>query len=112
MHQDHCINLRKTLKEIEHEMRLLKIWSDHPPQAEAFLSTQPFCIDTMTLPEWIQFVFIHKISELMTLGAELPSRCGIAPMIDEYFKSSNLNYKHLMGLFVEVDYLLGGLAVN
>ncbi|GLQ32081.1 YqcC family protein [Litoribrevibacter albus] len=106
------VQIKQLLIDLENELMSLAVWSETPPSPEAFLSQQPFAYDTMTLVEWIQYIFIPKMSELIEMEGPLPSRCGISPMAEEYFKQSGLDISRLMGLLASIDQELGGLAEN
>ena len=94
------------LIDIEAQLRSLGQWDRVPPSPQAMLSDQPFCVDTMTLPQWLQFVFLPTIYGMLDSGEPLPDRCGIAPMAEEYFRGVGLASGELIALLVEVDALL------
>ena len=91
------------LLELEAEMRILDLWDAEPPTPEALASIQPFCVDTLTLPQWLQFVFIPRMSQLVEAGQPLPQTCGIAPMAEEYFSGSQLPAGGLTRKLTEID---------
>lgn len=76
------------LLQLEVELRRLDLWQAEPPPAEALASREPFCVDTLSLPQWLQFVFLPRMSELVERGQPLPRQCGIAPIAEEYFKDT------------------------
>lgn len=76
---------------LELELRRLELWSENPATEAQLNSTEPFCIDTMTFPEWVQFVLISRLKIIIQQGAELPKVSGIAPMAEEYFKGEAIN---------------------
>jgi uncharacterized protein YqcC (DUF446 family) len=57
----------------------------------ALSSIEPFCVDTLTLPQWLQFIFIPRLRSLMAEGQALPERCEVLPMAEEYFKVLTLD---------------------
>ena len=59
------------------------------PDDEAFASTQPFCLDTMSFPCWLQFVFVEKLRDLIAANAPLPSPCNIAAMGQAYAQGAH-----------------------
>ncbi|GAB2523228.1 YqcC family protein [Microbulbifer agarilyticus] len=91
------------LLELEAELRLLELWDETPPSPEALASTQPFCVDTLTFPQWLQFVFLPRMSHLVELEQPLPEKCGIAPMAEEYFRGSSLQGPALVAKLAEID---------
>ncbi|WP_444932134.1 YqcC family protein [Microbulbifer sp. SSSA002] len=71
---------------LESELRNLQVWQDNAPPAEALASTEPFCVDTLTLPQWLQFIFLPRMQILIESEMPLPGQCGIAPVAEEFFK--------------------------
>jgi uncharacterized protein YqcC (DUF446 family) len=94
------------LIDIEAQLRNLGLWSKIPPSADALASDQPFCVDTLTLPQWLQFIFIPTLYQMIEQGQALPGQCGIAPMAEEYFRGSGLNAQALVSSLEQIDTLL------
>ena len=89
MHTD----IAAVLMDVEAELRRLWLWDEDPPTAEPLASTQPFAIDYLTLPQWLQFIFLPRMYVLIENEAEMPSRCGIAPRAshaDQRFLLTNI----------------------
>ncbi|GAB5451065.1 MAG: YqcC family protein [Halioglobus sp.] len=99
-------DIAATLIDIEAQLRQLDQWDHSPPPAAALASSQPFCFDTLTLPQWLQFVFLPRMYSLLETESELPRRCGIAPMAEEYFRGSGLACAELVVALERVDMLL------
>ena len=74
--------------------------------AEALASEQPFCIDTLTLPQWLQFIFLPRLYRLLEQDAALPDRCGIAPLAEEYFRGTGLPSAGLEQILLRMDEVL------
>ncbi len=100
------------LIDIEAQLRQLGLWDRIPPSTEALASTEPFCVDTLTLPQWLQFVFIPTIYRMLEEETPLPERCGIAPMAEEFFRGSGLAVGELVEALSKVDELLSGEATR
>lgn len=79
-------DLADVLLGIEREMRLLGRWSSQIPSAQALASTQPFCIDTLSFDEWLQFVFIVRVTGIIEAAAPLPQASGIAELAEEVYR--------------------------
>jgi len=94
------------LLSIEAEMRRIGVWSSEPPCAEALASTQPFCIDTLEFTEWVQFVFISRMTVLVEQGQALPRVSGMAPMAEEHFRGRDQSGHGLIRVLQEMDQLL------
>lgn len=104
--------LKQLLLDLEEELKSINVWSETPPTPDAFLSQQPFSYDTMTIVEWMQYIFIPKMSDLVINESPLPTRCGITPMAEEYFKNRLSDVSNLLSLLNLIDRELGGLAEN
>ncbi|MAR73250.1 MULTISPECIES: YqcC family protein [Halomonas] len=76
--------LGAALRELEATMKAANMWRMDKPEAAAFNSRQPFCIDTMSLPQWLRFVFIARLDTLVEQRAPLPASCDVAPAVDAY----------------------------
>ncbi len=90
------------LSEIETELRATQLWNEQRPNDEALASSQPFCIDTLSLPQWIQFVLLERLRQMIDVEAPLPVQCGVAPMAEEYFKPTNSGHR-LITLLNKLD---------
>lgn len=91
------------LLQLEAQLRRLDLWEAEVPPAEALASTEPFCVDTLTLPQWLQFVFLPSMAGLIESGRPLPRECGIAPIAEEYFRSGDVGAEALTALLGEID---------
>lgn len=100
------IDVAAVLIDIEAELRRLTLWEAQPPSAEALASPHPFAIDTLTLPQWLQFIFLPTMYRLLEDGAPLPTQCGIAPMAEEFFRGSRQPISGLLDALERVDELL------
>lgn len=76
--------LAAALRELEATMRATDLWRMEEPESRAFNSQQPFCIDTMTLPQWLRYIFIARLQILVDNRAPLPARCDVAPAVDAW----------------------------
>ena len=100
------INVAEILIDIEKELRDLYLWSLEMPSQEALASTQPFAIDTLTFPQWLQFIFIPRLYTMVEKRLPLPAVSGIKPMAEEYFSVLNLNSAVLILHIERMDELL------
>lgn len=106
--QNLYVEVAEVLIDVESELRQQALWRSSEPGAEALASTQPFCFDTLSLPEWLQFVFLPRMYGLMESGQRLPEACGIAPMAEEYFRGTALVHGRLIPALRRLDRLLCG----
>ena len=54
---------------IERELRVLGWWQEQAPSAEALASQEPFCVDTLTFEQWLQWIFLPRMKQLLEAGA-------------------------------------------
>jgi len=95
------------LMDIEMALRELTLWQAETPPASALESQQPFAVDTLTFPQWLQFMFLPRMYGLIEIRGALPSQCEIAPMAEEYFRPQpHLNGEPLIAQLHRIDRLL------
>ena len=46
-------DIAEVLIDIEAQLRQLNLWQRVAPPEEALASTEPFCVDTLSLPQWL-----------------------------------------------------------
>jgi uncharacterized protein YqcC (DUF446 family) len=98
--------VRHNLQAIEQSMHDLALWQLMPPEAEAFASTEPFCIDSMQAEEWLQWVLLPRMHALLDAKAPLPTRFAITPYFEEALKDKQPNCLPLLLLLQQLDSLL------
>lgn len=100
------IAIAEILIDIEKELRDLRLWEVESPSEEALASTQPFAIDTLNFPQWLQFIFIPRLYYMVEQRLLLPNVSGVKPMAEEYFQVLNLNSAALISHLGRIDNLL------
>lgn len=100
------IDIASTLIDLEAELRRLQQWDAQPPSPQAFASVEPFCVDTMTLPQWLQFIFIPRMHSLVAAQQLPPGRCEIAPMAEECFRNGRFDATALLHHIARLDALI------
>ena len=94
------------LIDLEASLRQLNLWSATPPSQEALSSEQPFSMDSLEFEEWLQFIFLPTLYEVLESGGSLPQRCAIAPMAEETVGKSALPTEALILTLRELDRLI------
>lgn len=102
------IAVAEVLIDIEKELRELQLWDDVMISDEALMSEQPFAIDTMTFPQWLQFIFLPRMYFIIEQQLQLPANCGIVPMAEQYFSVLRLPSSPLISHLQKIDELLTG----
>lgn len=103
---DHRDQLCSLLNQLEGEMRRLALWTEQPPTAAALRSTLPFCADTLAFEQWLQWIFLPQMRQLLALDAPLPEACDVAPMVDVSFDEAAVETQELTRLLRSIDQLV------
>lgn len=98
--------LAELLCQIEHHLRAQSLWSGTKPSADKLASQEPFCIDTLSFVEWLQFVFLPRMSIIADAQLPLPINSQIAPMAQEYFRGQSADASNLCQLLLRFDQLI------
>ena len=93
---------------IERELRVQGWWQLEPPSEQALSSQQPFCVDTLAFEEWLQWIFLPRMKQLIETSAPLPKASGIQAMAEQVYSSSAKQAKELIRLLGEFDQLISG----
>ncbi len=96
----------RELEGIAGSLRALDLWASQAPSEAALASQEPFCLDTLNFPQWLQFIFLPRMSNLCELALPLPNKCGIAPMSEEYFRPLDLDGNPLTSALARIDHIL------
>ncbi len=99
--------LSTLLDELEAELREQGFWSDVPPTPEALASKQPFAVDTLTLPEWLQWIYLQRLRALIEAGLPLPTGAQVKPYAEEALKFDERPTQNLLVIIDRIDGFLG-----
>ena len=97
--------IEQQIRQIETSMQALKLYARIRPDDTAFESSAPFCYDTMSLLEWLQWVMFPKTRELIAREIPLPTVCEIHPLAEEEFKLLDQNTDALLEEILKLDQL-------
>jgi uncharacterized protein YqcC (DUF446 family) len=75
---------------------------------QALSSQQPFCVDTLAFEQWLQWIFLPRMKQLLEAGAALPSASGIQPMAEQVYGGQAAKARELIALLGEFDRLIAG----
>lgn len=107
-HLPQHVAVASLLIDLQAEMSRLNLWEDTEPSAEALNSSQPFCIDTLSFSQWIQFVFIRRLYIIVDNQHPLPTKSNVAAMAEEYFRSQALDASNIIAQLRALDKVLEG----
>lgn len=90
------------LDELTALMRVQGYWQFEQPSDQALASQTPFAVDTLSFPQWLQFIFIDRFKEIILSQQPLPTSMSIAPMACETLP----NELALFELLTQIDLLV------
>lgn len=91
-------------------MRQHQLWLSEGPSQEALQSTQPFCFDTLSFTQWLQFVFIARLHQIIEFQKPLPQRSGIVAIAEENFKGASFDATAIIRCLFKFDMLISDQA--
>ena len=71
---------------LEAELRRMRLWEREPPREDLLSSPQPFCVDTLALSQWLQWMLIPRMRKIFAGDGELPTRSAIHPYAEDCFE--------------------------
>ncbi|PID65829.1 MAG: pseudouridine synthase [Gammaproteobacteria bacterium] len=84
------------------------LWTQATPSAQQLASREPFCIDTMTFEQWLQWVFIPQLSDLLKQPSfnGLPNHSDIHPIADYLLAAYPQDTQAITATIKKIDELL------
>lgn len=76
----------EVLLAMEAELRRLTLWEAAAPTATDLTSEQPFCCDTLSFPQWLQWILLPRMHDIVAEGGPYPTRSGIYVYAEEWAK--------------------------
>ena len=95
--------VEELLLQIESEMRAQSLWARKEPSTEALQSTEPFCVDTLSFFQWVQWIMFPRFHAMIFKQQSLPQSSSIAPMAEEALRLEKTNSQALLQLFNQLD---------
>lgn len=77
------VRIADVLLRVEAILRSHGLWETTRPAAAALASDQPFCIDTLRFEQWLQWVFLPRMKNILEQARPLPLRSGIFSYAEE-----------------------------
>ena len=86
----------------------MALWQGVAPPAADLLSQQPFCCDTLTFPQWLQWILLPRMHAIVERAGPYPSRCGIYVYAEEWALHHCEDCLALLKLIRRFDALIEG----
>ena len=101
--------LASLLTVVTNELHTMGLWQEQQPAPEALASVEPFAVDQLSFTQWLQFIFIPRMNQLIETESPLPQSCSIAPMAEPSFKADGRDFADsaaLVAHLAAIDQLL------
>jgi len=103
----HYQPVQRLLEQLSDALRASSLWSEQQPTSVALASEMPFCCDTLSFENWLQFVFLPKLSQVIEYNLPLPKALVIAPMAEQSWRAVNSSdaaaFKRIYKVLREID---------
>jgi len=70
---------------LEVELRRVQLWDQEPPSEAMLASSQPFCVDTLALSQWLQWLLIPRMRSALAGERAMPTSSAIYPLAEDCF---------------------------
>ena len=100
--------ISEVIMAMEAELRRLALWGEVSPTAIDLASGEPFCCDTLSFPQWLQWVLLPRMQSIVANGGPYPPRSGILPYAEEWAKHHCPEGITLLHLVQRFDGLIEG----
>ena len=94
------------LLEVEASLRRSGRWECARPPESALGSEQPFCLDTLRFEQWLQWIFLPRMKQILEQRRPLPARSGIFAYAEESLSRSDPMSNNLLNLIKRFDDLI------
>ncbi|RUO25404.1 hypothetical protein CWE09_01320 [Aliidiomarina minuta] len=94
------------LQQLQDALKELSLWQPEQPSPEALQSTQPFAVDTLDFHQWLQFIMIPRMQNMVDKQQPLPTSIAISPMAVQVYKDSLDTHHELIRILRKLDILL------
>ena len=91
------------IAEIEAEMRRAGMWRDGPLRPEQYNFARAFAMDTMAFDQWLQFIFIPRVKEIIEARGAFPAGSMVAAQAVREFDTDPRYTPRLGQLLSEFD---------
>ena len=92
---------------VEQNLRAADLWQTDVPSPAAMASRTPFCADTLTFAQWLQFIFVPRMRRLIEAGGPLPGASAIAVMAEAKLDKEAPYQSRVIAALADFDALIG-----
>ena len=81
--------VKAKIEQIENEMKRAGFWQSEPLAAEQYDFRAAFAMDTMAFSQWLQFIFIPRVKEIIETKGDFPDESQVAAQAVREFDGVN-----------------------
>lgn len=78
-------------------------WHRERPAPVLLASQAPFCVDTLSFTQWLQFIYLERMQVLVIERKPLPTASDVASMAALYFAASGGETHPVTQAIAEID---------
>lgn len=95
--------IAQTLQQLTLQLQRDGLWQTTPPTEDKLASKLPFCLDTLTFCEWLQWVMFPRLFALVETKTSLAANSNMATMAEQAFKQLPQDTANLLSLVEQLD---------
>jgi uncharacterized protein YqcC (DUF446 family) len=100
--------LAVVIDRLEAALRGADRWDDEPPASDLLDTGRPFCFDTLTFEQWVQWHMIPRMRRILDNYETLPESSAILPYAEERAQGPGAERRELLHLIRRFDALITG----
>lgn len=93
------------LDALEEELKEIKWWEERSPTDEALSSCVPFCADTLTFTQWLQWVYLPKMRDYVITNGKAPAKSNLYAIAEIAWAGSAQDCARLYSIIQALDVL-------
>ncbi len=93
------------LIELETALKLIEQWEIRLPDDQELQSSEPFSIDRLSCGQWLQWILIPKLTNMVVGDQPLPTRIGVHYYVEEAMKTI-VGYESIVEIVAQLDAVL------
>lgn len=93
------------INRLEATMRAAEEWEAVAPPEQLLASPEPFCYDTLTFLQWVQWIMIPRMRQILQNYEDLPESSAILPYAEEFVPEGQ-HSQELLRLISRFDELI------
>lgn len=97
--------MAQALLELERVLRELGLWAAQAPSVDRLRSAAPFCVDTLSLEQWLQWILIPRLGEMVARRQSLSAGASILPIGEQSFACLGRRQFGLLRALAHIDRL-------